>query len=138
MTISSNVAVKISASSVLLVDDEPEMRAICQTHLESLGKFKSIVHAEDGSEALRKLENQKFDLIILDLGLPKVTGEEVLDFIHTNSENVISSVVLLSGMLDRKIVRKAKKMGVSFFIVKPITAKKFAMVITQFFSGEQV
>ena len=118
--------------SDLVVDDEDQIREICRAHLNSFGYFKTVVEAKDGFEELELLKETKYDLIILDLGLPKVSGQEVLESISLSANNDVYSVVLLSGLLDKKIIQQAKDKGVKFFIVKLITAQKFATLLFDF------
>jgi CheY-like chemotaxis protein len=62
--------------SILVVDDEPDVRMILEALLTTVGY--SVTEACDGQEALDILANRKFDLMFLDLAMPRLSGEEVM------------------------------------------------------------
>ena len=64
--------------SILIVDDEDDVRETLKMFIEMMKVFEFIVEARDGSEATRKCQNQKFDLIITDLMMPNVRGIEFI------------------------------------------------------------
>ena len=61
---------------ILVVDDDRPLRHVLGRLLETAGC--SVVSAADGVEALEQIERQKFDLVLLDIGLPRMSGLEVL------------------------------------------------------------
>jgi CheY-like chemotaxis protein len=65
--------------NILIVDDEDEVASIIQRYLSIFPRFKNIVIANDGVQALQKLQNQEFDLIITDLILPKRDGMTLIE-----------------------------------------------------------
>jgi CheY-like chemotaxis protein len=106
--------------SVLIIDDEQDIRDVCKLHLEELDMFDHFIMAKDGVDAATKLNNQKFDLIILDLNLPKKNGlsliEQISDLTHHND---MTSIILISGDVGKEILAQAIKLGLKHVILKP-------------------
>ena len=84
--------------SIVVVDDVPEIREILGFLLEESGWFEIVGEAGSGEEAIRVVEAQRPDLVLLDLDLPDVSGWEVLPALRERAP--ASAVVILSGNLD--------------------------------------
>jgi len=74
----------MNSVKVLIIDDEEDMRNLVQMYLENSGF--SCVHAADGVEGLRKLQEQPFDLVILDIMMPYEDGFAVCGKIRAFSQ----------------------------------------------------
>lgn len=74
-TVNPNNPVK----SILVVDDEPEVRSVIKEILIGTGIPLKVVEAADGAEAVRKILNQKFSILVTDLRMPKLTGGGLLE-----------------------------------------------------------
>ena len=108
------------SGTVLLVDDEETIRALTRKMLESFG-FSTLV-AADGCEALERYRKHKdaIDLVLLDLTMPRMNGEETLMELQRLNPRV--RVVLSSGYTQSEIASKFDGKGVLGFIQKPYTA----------------
>jgi len=84
---------------ILLVEDSKLLRLTNERTLVKAGY--DVISAEDGEEALRCAKEQKPDLILLDLLLPKVSGLEVLTRLKHNRDTAKIPVVALSGLSDK-------------------------------------
>ena len=105
---------------VLIVDDEREIRLILKNFLASNYPHCRAVEAVDGMEALRKIANQKFELIICDLKMPKADGMEVIKSLTTkNKENKPEHVMVLSGSITKDQAEKLNKTSPVYFMGKP-------------------
>lgn len=102
-------------SRVLVVDDEDALRMVLSSELSSSGY--DVGTASDGDEAITVIQNKKFDLILLDIKMPKVDGFEVLKFVKKNFPNV--KVIMLTGFADLKNAIESKKHGAEDFVSKP-------------------
>jgi CheY-like chemotaxis protein len=82
-----------SKKSILVVDDEPVVRALLRVALEPTGS--RLVEAVDGSEALEVAWREHPDLVLLDVGLPKLSGIDVCRALKTNPQP--PHVILITG-----------------------------------------
>jgi two-component system chemotaxis response regulator CheY len=110
---------------VLIVDDDSAICEILKVYCENLGCFRNIVFAHDGSLAAVKLRNQKFALILVDMKMPKKSGLELLRELDDKSLNQKSSVIIVSGTLDKTVIEKAAALGVKHFLPKPFDESGF-------------
>lgn len=85
-------------TSVVLVDDAPEVRRLVRTALRFRGGFQVVGEAGDGGEAVRLASAEQPDIVVLDLGLPDITGRDVLSRIRDASP--ASKIVVFSGIAD--------------------------------------
>lgn len=101
-------------NSILIVDDEPQIRKLLRISLESEG-YKTE-ECENGAQAVRMTASVKPDLIILDLGLPDMDGKEVIDSIREWSQTPI--IVCSVRDADKEVV-EALGRGADDYITKP-------------------
>jgi YesN/AraC family two-component response regulator len=115
--------------SVMIVDDEEDIRETLRMFLEMMEIFTSIVEAEDGGDAMRKTENQKFDLIITDLMMPKVRGIQLIEKFKREEKKKAepnpTPFIILSANVTGDEVTKAIHFGVKYVITKPCSADEF-------------
>ncbi len=106
----------MSIVRTLVVDDfEPFRRFVCST-LEGRSELQVIGEASDGLEAVQKAEELKPDLILLDIGLPTLSGIEAA---HRISKLVPSATVLfLSQEIDADVVAAALSNGAGGYVLK--------------------
>ena len=102
----------------LLADDTPMIRKLIEIHLKKFGFEVST--AANGTEALKHLDNSKFDIIMLDLMMPEIDGFEVLRHIRSQGPNRGTPVIILTAFGDVNNVVKATSLGASDFLVKPV------------------
>lgn len=114
--------------SVIIIDDEEDIRDTLKMFLEMMGVFTFIVEANDGAEAFRKIQNQNFDLVITDLMMPKVKGIELIQNIkaHEKSEGLAPTpIIILSANITGENVAEAMEMGVKYALTKPCKTEDF-------------
>jgi DNA-binding response OmpR family regulator len=80
---------------VLIVEDDPDLRTLYRTTLALAGY--SVTAAEDGIEALRQIESASPDLIVLDIGLPRLGGRDVHMEIMSNAQTAAIPIVVVTG-----------------------------------------
>lgn len=73
---------RMSDKSILLVDDEADIREVMSSALESSDIPCKVLQGGDGADALKKISVQKFDLVITDLKMPKMDGSQLIDSIQ--------------------------------------------------------
>jgi len=101
---------------ILLVEDDPFIMDIYRTKFEEEGMEIDIV--KDGEEALRKIKEEPFDLLLLDIVLPKVSGWEVLEKIRENPPKKALKIVVLSNLGQKREVEKALNLGAVKYLIK--------------------
>jgi two-component system chemotaxis response regulator CheY len=116
----------LKKKSVLLIDDEDEIKSLMSNYLvRTQIEENRIVCASDGKEALSKIQNQDFGLIIVDLLMPKMNGLQLIKEIKLRAKYKDIPVLIISGNLESESVKTAISMGVSNIIVKPFTYNLF-------------
>lgn len=116
---------KFGFYNVLIADDDLELCEIMKFYLSKVESVKTIVTVNDGMSAVQKIRNQKFDLILLDMKMPKKNGYEILDEFRGNPFNTISSVVAMSGTMDMEILTINTSNGIKTFLIKPFDEDRF-------------
>ncbi|OGR00483.1 MAG: hypothetical protein A2284_16620 [Deltaproteobacteria bacterium RIFOXYA12_FULL_61_11] len=111
--------------AVLLVDDEPEVRAIHRAYLEHAGLH--VVEAADGLEALERIAGQPFDLVVLDVAMPRLDGIETVRRLKRDGRHRHLPVVILTGQSDRNTLLEAFRAGADEFLIKPVTRVEFTV-----------
>lgn len=104
-----------NSAKILVVDDEPPIRRLLRTSLASQG-FQ-IMEAATAGEALAEIEREKPDLIILDLGLPDMQGQEVIRILREKGSSV--PIVVLSSRADEPGKVEALDLGADDYVTKP-------------------
>ena len=102
-------------AKILLVEDEIDVLDAITEYLEREGY--AVTRAVDGAEALRRVENERPDLVLLDLGLPGLSGLDVLRRLREDHPRV--PVVMLTGLNDEAQARRTLQMGAVDYIRKP-------------------
>lgn len=106
----------MSQKTIVIVEDEMGMRDSLREVLESNGH--AVVTAEDGEKALEVISNQKVDLVLLDIILPRKDGFEVLKELKENEKTKSIPVVLTTNLSDPKDIQKALDLGATTYLVK--------------------
>ena len=107
------------APTVLVVDDALEIRTLLRTYLEAEGM--AVLTAGTGEEAVRLAGEQRPDVVLLDLGLPDLSGLDVLGRIRANSSVYVIVVTARAEEVD-KIV--SLSLGADDYIVKPFSPRE--------------
>ena len=107
---------------VLLVDDEPSIRATLKQGLE-LGGYK-VIEASDGVEGFGAFVRHRssIGLVMLDLTMPRMGGDEVFEEIHKVAPEV--PVILMSGYSQQEALENLRGRGLAGFLSKPCTMKE--------------
>lgn len=103
-------------SRVLLIDDSRFLRTALEKSLT--GRGFQVQVAADGEEALQITKNCEFDLIVLDLFLPKMTGHQVIKHLKSNAATAAIPIVVLSGIAKDKEFEALREMGVELCLPK--------------------
>ena len=101
---------------ILLVEDDPLIIEIYTTKLKERG-FEVEV-ANEGEEAIKKLKEKHFDLLVLDIVLPQLSGFEILKKIRKNKDLKSLKIMVLSNLGQKSDVEEAEKLGADKYLIK--------------------
>ena len=110
------------STAVLLVDDNDDNLRIMREILVARAFDVRIAH--DGPSALKLLEQQRPDVILLDVMMPEMDGMEVLDRIKASPEMADIPVILVTAKSQDEDLLTGYKFGADYYITKPFTAKQ--------------
>lgn len=104
--------------SILLVDDKQELRLLLSRRLEQVGYL--VTQAINGRHALKLMECERFDLVLLDLNMPDMDGLATLQAIKARQELAATPVAMLTATSSRESVVKCLGLGAVDYLIKPI------------------
>ncbi|MCH8821166.1 response regulator [Patescibacteria group bacterium] len=105
------------AKKILLIEDDLFVRDIYTRELRK-GNYEIII-AEDGQEGVDKTKAEKYDLILLDIMLPKKTGIDALkEFRMSTNPNKETAVYLLTNLGQGSIIKQAMELGAQGYLLK--------------------
>jgi two-component system OmpR family response regulator len=108
---------------VLVIDDEPGVRDLISEAL-SISEI-TAVQAADGLEALSHLRRQRFDLLILDINMPKLDGLALLEKLRTEGMSV--PVLMLSARADKTDINHGLRTGADDYLTKPFSIEELVL-----------
>jgi len=110
---------------ILVIDDEEYMRDSCRQMLSRRGHKVEI--AEDGNQSLKIMADRDFDIVILDLKMPGISGMEVLKRIRSDTPETI--VIVITGYATVESAVQAMKLGAYDFLPKPFNPDELNAII---------
>lgn len=116
--IMSGHLIDISAAKILIVDDDPLIVDVLSVVLKE-GKYQNIFSTNDPYQVLPLYKEHRFDLIILDIQMPGLSGIKVLQQLQKVVKSSFLPVVVLTAHGDQKIRKQVLAMGAKDFITKP-------------------
>jgi len=114
--------------TILIVDDEVKIADAVSAYLENSG-YKTII-ANDGEKALSLFQSRNPDLIILDLMLPKLSGEEVCKEIRRNSR---VPIIMLTAKIEEDERINGLNIGADDYVVKPFSPRELVARVNSLF-----
>jgi|ETN07SMinimDraft_1059922.scaffolds.fasta_scaffold95039_2 DNA-binding response OmpR family regulator len=111
----ANNAAASTVKTALVVDDEAALLPVYIQFLERMGFVATGV--TNGADAIEQMEQQDYDLVLLDLRMPAKTGFEVLSEIRPNHPN--TSIVMVSGCVRSEFADTALRLGADSYVAKP-------------------
>ena len=105
------------AKNILVVDDSASVRTLLNVTLSNADY--NVVEAVDGKDALPKIANQRFDLVISDVNMPNLDGIGLVKEIKTNALNKFTPIIMLTTESGSTKMQQGKEAGAKAWIVKP-------------------
>ena len=113
---------------ILVVDDEASIREMLKQGLAQMGEFTTEV-AHNGSEAIEKIENDVFDLVLTDVKMPEMDGIELLKIIKGTRPELMVILMTAYGSIETAV--EAMKVGADDYITKPIDLNELLIHISK-------
>src|SRR5262245_8709984 len=117
---------------ILVVDDDRDVLRLLTYRLEQLGFH--VDESADGAEALKRIETESFDLMLLDLRLPTKSGVEVLKRVKQLSPDTIVVVMTAYASVEKAV--EAMREGAFDFLTKPLTPGHLELVVQKAFERQ--
>jgi two-component system chemotaxis response regulator CheY len=108
--------------NILIIDDYKTMLRIIRNLLKQLG-FNNVDEATDGSQALGKLKEKKYGLVISDWNMQPMTGLQLLKAVRSDDQLSNIPFIMVTAESKTENVMAAKEAGVNNYIVKPFNAE---------------
>jgi two-component system chemotaxis response regulator CheY len=112
--------------TVLVVDDSRIMRNIVKNTFSQMHIPCQFVEAGNGIEALRQLETQRIDLVLLDWNMPELSGLDFLKKVRAMETYKTLPIIMVTSEAAKYNVIEALKNGATDYIIKPVNEKIFA------------
>jgi CheY-like chemotaxis protein len=109
---------EVRRSTILVADDTEQNVELLQAYLDDLGC--RTLAAYDGQETLDKVAEEKIDLILLDIMMPKVSGYEVCKQLKENPETASIPICMVTALKEEGDIERAVEAGTDDFISKPV------------------
>jgi len=103
-------------AKILIVEDDRFLRELIAKKLKNEGY--EVLEAVDGEEGLKRIKEEKPDLVLLDLILPGMDGFEVLEKTKEDTETAHIAVIILSNLGQREEVERGLKLGAIDYLIK--------------------
>ena len=115
-------------TSVVIADDSRAIRAMLKKIIESKG-FTVVAEAENGKEAIEEVAKHNANILMLDINMPIMTGDDAIDpILDANPETVI---IVMSSVSEQNMVEKCLDLGAANYIVKDNDWKSVGDVISE-------
>ena len=124
----------MASRNILYVDDDPESGEIVR-RLLSGGDYDVSV-SNSGKDALKKILNAKFDLVLTDLNMPGLSGLELLEKIKDKDPDLLVIILTAYATIDTAV--KAIKLGAENYITKPITRDETLLILDKAFEKKRL
>lgn len=118
---------------ILIADDHAIVREGVKLIVKTLPEVKQIDEASDGKEALSKMVQTKYDLAILDISMPEITGLDLLQ--QLKFHNIDTRILMLSFHPQEQYAVRAFKLGASGYLSKDSAFDEMAMAIRKIAAG---
>ncbi len=114
---------------IMIIDDSPSIRQVVSMTVQKAGY--EVIEAEDGQDALNKLENQKVNLIICDVNMPNMDGITFLKTLKNLPNHKFTPVIMLTTESQQSLKMEGKNAGAKAWMVKPFKPEQMLEAISK-------
>jgi DNA-binding NarL/FixJ family response regulator len=119
---------------IVLADDHSLVRTGIRRLLEDVAEFKVVAEADDGEQAVELAQRERPDIVITDIGMPRMSGLELTAWLKRNLPQV--RVIILSMHAADEYVAEALALGASGYLLKRAVAAEIALAVRAVAAGE--
>jgi two-component system, OmpR family, response regulator VicR len=119
---------------ILICEDEEILLTALKFRLQKQGYELTL--ADDGEKAQKLIKDEKPDLVVTDIDMPKVSGIELVDFLRQDM-NRATPIVLIAPMENDDLIMEAMKKGATDFVTKPFKPVELVLRIRAIFQNEE-
>lgn len=119
---------------VLIIEDDPMVAMINAQYIKRNKQFEVVGQCSDGTSALTFLEENRVDLLILDVYMPHMDGFETLRQIR--NRQITADAIMVTAANDRESLEKALHLGIVDYLVKPFTFDRFQMALDKYIAQD--
>ncbi len=118
-----------AAKKVLIVDDDRASRVLMRTMLQALEAPCAISEAIGGQQALRMIETQRPDLVLLDILMPDLDGVSICQAVKKNLQTRDIKILMVTARRDERMIRTGLLAGADDYICKPFSREQFLAAV---------
>ena len=119
---------------LLVVDDSPTMRNLLTFHLKRIPNIH-ILEAENGVDALAKLQETSFDLIVTDINMPVMDGLKLISAVRSDGRTKDIPIIIITTKGQEEDRKRGLELGADAYIAKPINSINLIDVTTRLLSS---
>ncbi len=117
--------------TILVVEDSPTMRQLISFAMKRVQNSK-VIEATDGVDALKKLSQEKVDLILADINMPVMDGLKLLSLLRSNPSYKEIPVIMITTEGAEEDRKKALSIGANAYLTKPIQTQELIKLVNEF------
>ena len=118
------------AKKILIVDDEPDILRAAKIRLISFGY--EVITAGDGRSAIDLIQKEAPDLILLDLRLPQMSGDEICAQLKYDEKFKHIPIIIFTASSDANTSKNIKRCGADGYLIKPFAPEELLQTIKKF------
>ena len=113
--------------TIMTVDDSPTVRLCLEASLSEAGY--QVVQAVDGADAMEKLGQRQFDMVVTDLNMPRMDGVELIRSVRGTPGNRFMPIIMLTSESQPELKQAGKQAGASGWVTKPFRPESLLAVV---------
>ncbi|MFN3740894.1 MAG: response regulator [Thermodesulfovibrionales bacterium] len=117
--------------TILVVEDSPTMRQLISFAMKRVQNPK-VIEATDGVDALKKLSQEKVDLILADINMPVMDGLKLLNLLRSNPSYKEIPVIMITTEGAEEDRKRDLSMGANAYLTKPIQTQELIKLVNEF------